>query len=97
MAVTIRLQRAGTRNRPFFRVVVADSRRARDGRVIDRLGYYDPIPDPPAISLQVERVAEWVSKGARPSEAVQSLLRRVRSGVSAGASPVAAGPLPPAE
>ena len=76
MAVTIRLQRAGARNRPFYRVVVADSRKPRDGAFIEKVGYYDPIPDPDVISLEMERVRDWLQKGARPSDAVRSLIRR---------------------
>jgi small subunit ribosomal protein S16 len=76
VAVVIRLQRAGTRNRPFFRVVVADSRRARDGAFIDRLGYYDPLPDPDVISIDRPKLEAWVQKGAQPSESVRVLVRR---------------------
>lgn len=74
--VVIRLQRAGGRNRPFFRVVVADSRKARDGAFIEKIGYYDPIPDPDAISIERERVEHWVKQGAKPSVAVRELVRR---------------------
>jgi small subunit ribosomal protein S16 len=77
VAVVIRLQRAGTRNRPFFRVVVADSRRARDGAFIERLGYYDPLPDPDVISVDRPKFDAWVGKGATPSEAVRMLVRRL--------------------
>lgn len=76
MSVVIRLQRAGGRNRPFFRMVVADSRRARDGAFIEKIGYYDPIPDPDVISIERERVSHWVGQGAQPSVAVRELIRR---------------------
>lgn len=76
MSVVIRLQRAGGRNRPFFRLVVADSRRARDGAFIEKIGYYDPIPDPDVISIERERVDHWVGQGAQPSVAVRELIRR---------------------
>jgi small subunit ribosomal protein S16 len=76
VAVVIRLQRAGARNRPFFRLVVADSRRARDGAFIEKVGYYDPVRDPDLISIDRERVEHWIGKGARPSEAVRNLIRR---------------------
>jgi small subunit ribosomal protein S16 len=76
VAVVIRLQRAGGRNRPFFRMVVADSRRARDGAFIEKVGFYDPIPDPDVISLERERVTHWVQQGAQPSVAVRELVRR---------------------
>jgi len=88
VAVVIRLQRAGTRNRPFFRVVVADSRRARDGAFIQRLGYYDPLPDPDVISIDRAQTDEWVAKGAKPSEAVRVLLRRMDQRQTTG------GPVP---
>ncbi|MCK4414263.1 MAG: 30S ribosomal protein S16 [Candidatus Eisenbacteria sp.] len=89
MAVVIRLQRAGARNRPFYRVVVADSRRARDGAFIEKVGYYDPIPDPDVISLDHARVSGWIGKGAQPSEAVRHLIRRSAKRMAAGA-PLAA-------
>jgi small subunit ribosomal protein S16 len=76
VAVVIRLQRAGGRNRPFYRVVVADSRKARDGRFLEKVGYYNPVKDPDEIHLEVDRIQEWVSQGARLSEAVANLLKR---------------------
>jgi small subunit ribosomal protein S16 len=82
--VVIRLQRAGGRNRPFFRVVVADSRRARDGAFIEKIGYYDPIPDPDVISIERERVEYWVKQGARPSVAMRELVRRFDRRVANG-------------
>ena len=86
MSVVIRLQRAGTRNRPFFRVVVADSRRARDGAFIEKLGYYDPLPEPDVISIDRPKLETWVRQGAQPSESVRVLVRRLdarqKSGVA---------------
>ena len=76
MAVVIRLQRAGARNAPFYRVVVCDSRRARDGRFIEKLGYYNPRTDPVELLLETPRIQEWVGKGARLSETVTRLLKR---------------------
>lgn len=76
MAVVIRMQRAGGRNRPFYRVVAADSRMPRDGRFLEKVGYYNPLRDPEEIHLEVDRIEDWVSKGARLSEAVTNLLRR---------------------
>ena len=76
MAVVIRLMRAGAKKRPFYRVVVADSRRQRDGRFIEILGHYDPIAKPYALTLQTEKVAGWIATGARPSEQVASLLKK---------------------
>jgi small subunit ribosomal protein S16 len=85
VAGVIRLQRAGTRNRPFFRVVVADSRRARDGAFIEKLGYYDPLPHPDVISIERPTFDEWVRKGAQPSEAVRVLVRRLDQRAKSGA------------
>ncbi len=76
MAVVIRLQRAGGRNRPFYRVVATDSRAARDGRFLEKVGYYNPLKDPIELDLRVARIEEWVSKGARMSETVAQLLKR---------------------
>ena len=83
MAVVVRMQRAGGRNRPFYRVVVADSRRARDGRFLENVGHYDPIKNPAEIHLEVERIKEWVSKGARLSDGVTQLLKRFEERVEA--------------
>lgn len=77
MPVRIRLTRAGSKNRPFFRVVVADSRKRRDGRFIEKLGYYDPLPKQEQIQIDQERVDHWVSQGAQISETVKRLLKRM--------------------
>ncbi|MBP6874909.1 MAG: 30S ribosomal protein S16 [Candidatus Eisenbacteria bacterium] len=74
--VVIRLQRAGARNRPFFRLVVADSRRSRDGAFIEKVGYYDPLPTPDVIVIDHARVEHWIKNGAQPSVSVQQLVRR---------------------
>lgn len=73
--VVIRLQRAGGRNAPFYRVVACDSRKARDGRFIEKVGFYNPLKDPAEIELEMPRIREWVSKGARLSETVGQLVR----------------------
>ena len=74
--VVIRLSRGGSKKRPFYHVVVTNSRNARDGRYIERLGYYNPIAAGEEIQLQInkERVDYWLSKGAQPSERVSHLL-----------------------
>jgi small subunit ribosomal protein S16 len=77
--VVIRLSRGGARNRPFFNVVVADSRNRRDGRFIERVGFYNPIAAAGAVDglrIEHDRVAFWVGQGAQPSDAVEKLLRR---------------------
>jgi small subunit ribosomal protein S16 len=73
--VVIRLQRAGGRNAPFYRVVACDSRRARDGRFIEKVGFYNPLKDPAEIELEMPRIRDWVSKGAQLSETVDHLVR----------------------
>ncbi len=74
--VRMRLKRMGAKKRPVYRVVVADSRSPRDGRFIEEIGYYDPTAEPTVIKFQEERVAEWLRRGAQPSERVQNLLQR---------------------
>lgn len=76
--VTIRLARAGAKNRPFYHIVVTDSRNARDGRFIERLGFFNPIAvgGEEKLHVQDERVAYWLSKGAKTSERVAQLLKQ---------------------
>ena len=73
--VRIRLKRVGGKKHPFYRIVVADQRAARDGAFIDQVGTYDPFPDPPEIKIDEEKVAKWMKNGAQPSESVISLFR----------------------
>jgi small subunit ribosomal protein S16 len=82
MAARIRLRRTGTTKRPSYRVVVADSRTARDGRFLEAIGYYNPLTDPPVIKIDAEKAAAWLKKGALPSNTVRHLL--ARAGVRAG-------------
>ena len=70
MSVVIRMKRAGAKKRPFFRVVVTDSRNPRDGRYIEQLGYYDPLTNPATFQIDAARFSEWIRRGARPSESV---------------------------
>lgn len=76
MAVHIRLRRTGTTKRPAYRVVVADSRSARDGRFIEVIGHYNPLSHPPTLKIEAEKASEWIRKGAQPSSTVKSLLAR---------------------
>lgn len=76
MAVVIRLMRAGAKKRPFYRIVVADSRRQRDGRFVEILGYYDPMTKPYSLKVDLDAAKSWIAKGATPSEQVMSLLRK---------------------
>ena len=66
----------GAKKRPFYRLVVADSRSPRDGRFIEQLGYYDPLTDPATVKIDEDRVQKWLSQGAQPSDAARSLLQR---------------------
>ena len=72
----IRLRRVGAKKHPSYRIVVADSRAPRDGSFVDQVGHYDPMTDPPTIVLDDEKVKDWISKGAQPSEPVQRILRK---------------------
>src|SRR5262245_26155245 len=76
MAVVIRMMRAGARKRPFYRIVVADSRRQRDGRFVEILGYYDPMAKPFAVKMDETKVKSWIGQGAQPSTQAASLFRR---------------------
>ncbi len=77
MAVKIRLKRMGAKKRPFYRIVVADSRSPRDGRFIEEIGYYDPMKEPSVISVDHEKAADWLKKGAQATETVRALLKKV--------------------
>lgn len=76
MAVRIRLRRMGAKKRPFYRVVVADSRAPRDGRFIETLGTYNPLITPAEVKLNAEKVQLWLARGAQPSDTVRRLLAR---------------------
>jgi len=77
MAVRIRLTRVGATKQPAYRVVVADSRSARDGRSIETIGHYNPRVDPIEVNIDAEKAAAWLAKGAQPSDTVARLFRRV--------------------
>ncbi len=72
----IRLARHGRKGRPFFRVVVQDSRKPRDGRFVENLGHYDPLTEPATFQVDHERVKHWLSHGAQPSETVHRFLAK---------------------
>ena len=78
MAVRLRLKRVGRTNRPAYRIVAADARRPRDGRVIENLGFYEPLHSDPEkqTNLNVERARYWLSVGAQASETVASILKK---------------------
>ena len=82
MAVSIRLRREGAKNRPYYRVVVADSRSPRDGKFIEIIGTYDPKQTGHNSSFSVERAEYWISKGAQPSDTVRSLIKKQKKMVT---------------
>ena len=73
--VKIRLKRLGAKKAPFYRVVVSESRNARNGKSIANIGYYNPMTDPAEVNIDVEQAKEWIAKGAQPSETVKKLLK----------------------
>ena len=75
MAVKLRLMRMGKKKQPTYRVVAADSRSPRDGRIIENIGTYDPRAEPSVVKLDNERAIDWLRKGAQPTEQVQKLLK----------------------
>jgi small subunit ribosomal protein S16 len=77
MAVKIRLTRRGSTHHPFYRLVVADSRSRRDGRVVDTLGYYNPLPVPADVQVEGVKTLDWLKKGAQPSDTAKSLLKQI--------------------
>ena len=76
MAVKIRLKRLGEKKSPFYRIIVADSRSPRDGRIIEKIGSYNPMTDPATIVLDKEKVAEWIKNGAKPTDTVKALIEK---------------------
>ena len=76
MAVKFRLARYGSKKKPFYRIIVADSRSPRDGRFIENVGTYDPLKDPAQISLDKEKIKTWYEKGARPTKTVENIFKR---------------------
>jgi small subunit ribosomal protein S16 len=75
MAVRIRLSRLGRKKHPFYRIVVADGERQRDGKFLDIVGTYDPMQNPAAIKINTEKLQDWLGKGALPSTTVESLIK----------------------
>ena len=83
MAVTLRLTRCGGKKSPHYRVVAADERCPRDGRLIEQVGTYDPRQNPPAVKLDLARLDRWLACGAVPSETVGQLIRKARRAAAA--------------
>src|SRR5438270_2674493 len=84
MSVSIRLRREGAKNRPYYKVVVADSHSPRDGKFIEVIGTYDPKRPGNNSSLSVERAEYWINKGAQPSDTVRSLIKKNKKQPPAG-------------
>jgi len=76
--IAIRLTRLGAKKKPFYRIVVIDSRKPRESKTKDIIGYYNPLKEPPDIKIDLEKVNYWVAKGAQTSETVQSLVNKVK-------------------
>ena len=86
--VKIRLKRMGAHKKPFYRIVVADSRNARNGRFIEEIGYYDPLKEPPVIKVNNERAEYWLGEGAQATDVVRGILKKsgveVKTGKKSG-------------
>jgi len=76
VAIKIRLKRMGAKKKPFYRVVVADSRMPRDGRFIEEIGYYNPLTEPAEIKINEEKANDWLKKGAIPTDTVRYLFKQ---------------------
>ena len=76
MSVKIRLARHGAKKKPFYRIVVADTESPRDGRYLETVGTYNPLPDPAEVSLKGDRIKYWLEKGAIPTDTVKGLLKK---------------------
>jgi len=76
MAVKIRLTRMGSKKKPFYRVVVADSRAPRDGKFIEQIGYFNPLLESDQVKLDTEKAQEWLGKGAQPTDTVKALFKK---------------------
>ena len=74
--VKIRLKRMGAHKKPFYRVVVADSRAPRDGKFIEEIGYYDPMKEPKVINIKADLAKKWLDNGAQPTETVKALIKK---------------------
>jgi small subunit ribosomal protein S16 len=84
--LVIRLRRAGSKNRPFYRIVVTEGRSARDGSFVEVLGHYNPRTKPESLTIDRERLAYWLKSGARPSDTVRTLVDRMPAPAAAEAA-----------
>ena len=79
MSVKIRLRRMGAHKKPFYRIVVADSRSPRDGKCIEEIGCYNPMVNPEYIKLDMDKVNKWISNGAQPTERVRTIINNIKN------------------
>lgn len=94
--LSIRMRRTGSKKRPFFRVVVSEARSKKEGQFIEVLGFYNPRTKPAVVEIEKDRIRYWISKGARPSDSVRTLLKKhLTRDRSAVAGPVTAQPAAP--
>jgi small subunit ribosomal protein S16 len=87
--LAIRMRRAGSKNRPFYRIVVTEAKSAREGRFVEVLGHYDPRTKPETVRIDRERVAHWIKSGANPSDTVRTLLDRLPAEAPVADAPAA--------
>jgi small subunit ribosomal protein S16 len=85
MAVKIRLKREGSKGRPYYRIVVADARAPKEGRIIEQIGNYDPAIEGENYKLDLEKAEKWIGNGAQPSETVRSIIKKARRSAAAEA------------
>ena len=78
--VKIRLKRVGAKKAPFYNIVIADSRTARNGKIIDEIGYYNPMTNPVEIKIDLEKVEKWIKNGAKPTDTVKYLIQKAEGG-----------------
>lgn len=82
MAVKMRLARGGAKKKPFYRVVVADEKFRRDGRISEKVGYYNPVEEPAVIELKMDRVEYWLSQGVQPTDTVRRLIKSYKAKIA---------------
>ena len=87
--LAIRMRRAGSKNRPFYRIVVTEAKSAREGRFVEVLGHYDPRTKPETVRIDRERIAHWIKAGANPSDTVRTLLDRMPAEAPTAEAPAA--------
>lgn len=84
MSVSIRLNRKGTKDRPYYKIVAVDSRKRRDGRYIEQIGTYDPLKEGVNYTIDLAAADKWLSVGAKPSDTVNSMIRKARTAAAKG-------------